>query len=315
MSLEQGSSGGSGASVPSGGVRRPSAPTTSFMRRQTQATVNPDNPLIYLGQTQDQRTRRFMGGETGVYYVDVSKKRTLSQMMDRFDSLTQDQKRKIAKKLILAGLISGSGTLNEILNSTSLDELTQAYLGVLVEAAKRYANGQEITPDGVLDIYINWNMRNLGIDNFNDKNAWGKANKAVARGAGVSPATGEPIEEDLSGTHRSVNVSRDIWTAQQARGLARATLQNALGRDPTNEEYEDFVAMLQEEQRENPTRTITRTTTDEEGLVTRTNSRTKGGVDVEQLAYDYAREHPSYAEWNAVGTYLPLALGALSSEL
>ena len=96
-------------------------------------------------------------------------------------------------------------------------------------------------------------------------------------------------------TTRSV----DFMNPKDAKGLTRAMLQQELGRDPTQGEYEDFLSALHSAERANPDRTTTTTqyTPNEEGVSydTSTTSRTQEGIGAEglaQVAYEQARVSP-----------------------
>ena len=229
-----------------------------------------------------------------------------------FDSMSIKEKKKMARRLLLAGFLTMSAgeTPEEALQSVTLEELRDAVKTMLTVAAERYSTGQKITPDELMKQAIEFNLDGVGIKAKGAEKQWDALNNLVKTGT-----PGAPKEEPFTGVKKSkVIQDQDVWSRAKARQLVRSTLQNALQRDPTDAEYEDFVAALQEHQREHPY-TIRTKERYKEGELVRTNTQTTGGTDVEEFAYNYARENPTYAEWNAVGTYLPLVFQALQSTV
>lgn len=315
MPIRGGEVPGGGAAIPGSAGNGLGVYNTGYLTQQAQtlapAPVGDTSPPVFMGNSRVPN-RPFGGGGGAIEeFPSVPQQSTANQLMLEFEGMSADEKRKLARKLAMAGMLSrhADETLEEAVKRATLGDLEQAYGTLLMDTAGRNAQGQLVSPDDVLEMHIRYNLSAVGGKEDAKENSWwdtlnGATEKALGRTA---------VEEDLSGTHKSVSIQRDIYSAQEARSLARMTLRNALDRDPTEEEYEDFVAALQTEQRENPVRTVTRTTTDEDGQIVRTNSTSHGGVDVQQFAFEEAQDNPGYAEWQAIGTYLPVALNALGS--
>lgn len=81
----------------------------------------------------------------------------------------------------------------------------------------------------------------------------------------------------------------DITSPTQARGLLMQTIQGALGRNPTEDEYSQFLTILNESQTANPQ--VVSAVGD---TVTRS-----GGVDAGVLALDYAQSRDDYEDVQA----------------
>lgn len=257
-----------------------------------------------------QAFRGLPGGQAYVYtqYSDKANTsfKTVDDLMSDFESMSVKQKKNIAKALAMAGYLGGSGSLAERVEDTTLLDVTEAYAGLLAEASQRFANGQNITVDELLDMHIRYNMNASGMD-FDGDFDLSSVDKLFSEATGQ---TGKPR------TETRVDKSVDIFSPEDARGMARQTLQAALGRDPSEDEYEDFIAALQTKARQNPTVTRTTTRYDAEGNVIGTNSVSRGGLGasaVEQFAQDQAEAAPDWAEWQAVGTYFPALMESLSS--
>lgn len=91
----------------------------------------------------------------------------------------------------------------------------------------------------------------------------------------------------------STQMTIDLTSPQQARGLLMQTIQGVLGRNPTDVEYDDFVKILNETQTANPQ--VVSAVGD---TVTRS-----GGVDAGLVALDYAQSQDDYQDRQATGFY------------
>lgn len=318
----------SGAVAQAGPVENPT--TQTFLGIMGAADYLPYRPTTptgpyatgYLGRQikRVEEYRRatgqaFNGLPGGQFYVftNYSDKattsyQTLDSMMSEFEAMPNKGKKNLAKLLAMAGYLAGGSTLEETVEDSTLMEVTEAYAGLLAEAAQRFANGENVTPDELLERNIRYNMSQVGLEAdgaFNHKGALKWYDKAIGK-------TGEPR------TEVQVNKSIDLFSAQDARGLARQTMQQVLGRDPTEDEYEDFVTALNTSARANPTITRTRTRYDAEGNVVSSVSRSRGGLGsagVNQTLQDEAESTPGWAEWQAIGTYLPEVFNALGATV
>lgn len=227
--------------------------------------------------------------------------KSVDELGSEFESKSIKEQKQMARLLYLAGFLNDP--------DAPLIDVTQAYASLLGEAAMRFASGQNISPDDILEMNIRYNTGN---DNFKIKG--GKKGSYTDVSNIYLP--GDPNAPQEPKTVTRTDKSVDIWNAEDARGLARQTLQQALGRDPTEAEYEDFVTALQTAQRNNPTISKTTTHYDSEGIATSTHTKTTGGLNehgINELATEQAQSAPDWAEWQAVGTYFPAVMQALGS--
>jgi hypothetical protein len=243
------------------------------------------------------------------------KYRPMTELIREFDVSSIEEKRRMAKLLVMAGFLpkNAGETIAEATASANLMDVTTAYGDLLASAASRFAQGHAVTPEQLLEQNIRYNMAAAGFKdadtaNFNDKtvNRW------------ASGADSGNVEEDLSGTHVTRQKFVDIYSREDARGLARATLRRELDRDPTEAEFEDFVSSLQAFTKDNPRTAVTRTTTDADGKVISEKTTNRGGVSeagVSEFLQDKAEEQPGYAEWQAMGTFFPALMQALGSAV
>lgn len=93
----------------------------------------------------------------------------------------------------------------------------------------------------------------------------------------------------------------DLTSPTQARGLLMQTIQGALGRNPNDNEYSEFLKILNESQTANP-----QVVTASGSTVTRS-----GGVDPSMLALDYAQSQDDYKDRQA-NQYYDVFLNALA---
>lgn len=83
-----------------------------------------------------------------------------------------------------------------------------------------------------------------------------------------------------------------------ARSLLDQTLGSYLGRNPTQKEYSNFLAVLNGQEQASPTVTEARTRSASSGSSASTvsTSKTTGGIDRAQVAKEYVESRPDYAE-------------------
>lgn len=276
----------------------------SATMQAARAAIQPNIPMIWLGDHKEIATNPATGAPRP--YAEpfvVDRTVSITDLMMKFEGWSDKRKREMAKRLAQAGMFSTSPykdeSLEEFVSRQTLGDVQAAYANLLESASARWQQaGQKITPDQLLDMHIQYNKMaagNTGI--FGDGDGPGGA------------------EDNFTGTKTQVNRSVDIFDADSAKGLARATLRRELDRDPTEEEFEDFVAALQTYSRQHPT--INRVTqTYEDGELTGTNSVTRGGytqAGVDELLTRQAQSTPGWAEWQAAGQFLPAALGMLGA--
>lgn len=239
----------------------------------------------------------------------VTDERSNDDMMTAFDKMDREHQRELARQLALAGLINIPGDdlskLDETVNTTPLDTVRSAYGNLIQDAASRYAAGQTITPDEILDQKIKYRLLNAGIDDIDKL----KQHK-------------EPADGSVK-TEVSKQTSVSFLNPEDAKGLTRQMLQQQLGRDPSQAEYEDFLSMLHAAERAHPSTSTTTSsmTYDAEtggyvNPVSHTTTQQGIGADgLNQMAYERATQNPDWAEWQAVGTYAPALFAALGSPV
>lgn len=103
------------------------------------------------------------------------------------------------------------------------------------------------------------------------------------------------------GSGSSTQQTIDLTSPTQARGLLMQTIQGALGRNPTEDEYSQFLTILNEAQTANP-----QVVSAAGDTVTRS-----GGVDPGVLALDYAQSRDDYEDRQA-NQYYDMFLNALA---
>lgn len=284
-----------------------------------------DVPLVYMGKGKHGTAGSEHAFDIGdLTYPD--KQDDLLSMIKKFERMDRDDQRDMAFLLTLAGFGPSVAPADaaEAASEMSLGEVIDAYASLLDVAAGKYAAGQKVTPDQLLAKAIAFQLPG----NVNWNGDISTLDSALAE-AGISTLDNfgdEELEEeeDLSGTFTSTTkqVSRDIMDPNDAMALTRGMLQRELGRDPTKGEFEDFISTLQGAQQANPTVQTSRLsqTTDVDGRVidTSSNSTTRQGIGAAGLAdvaLREARSNPSWAEWQAVGTYAPALFEALGATV
>lgn len=155
----------------------------------------------------------------------------------------------------------------------------------------------------------------------------GMEEEAVAYLAGRGRAPGDPEEarEPQVGdqtTRTTVNRNVDLTNPGEARRLINQVLAEYLGRDASDEQFNEFLASLNRSQELAPvTTTSTATETivgvDEDGYDTsvETDTRTEGGIDPLQQAIDFARSAPDFVEMQAGMTYMNALEGVIASPV
>lgn len=110
----------------------------------------------------------------------------------------------------------------------------------------------------------------------------------------------------------------DEMAPETARMMMEKTAADMLGRAPTKQEVDDFIAKAQTIAKNNPTVTKTTQKIGLDGNVTSTvNSTTGGGTadKAQAAALDSARQSEDYAAYQAAGNYFPMLFEALQSPV
>lgn len=239
---------------------------------------------VYLGTSGTGRETRVIknvdevGNEVTATNVATDepgdKTKTFSQVVNMPYMWDQDEINETIEKMNDAGLQVGS-----------FDDMMQVWQGMVSRASMMYslsAGENKVTPWDVLDMY-----------------------KSEAKASGTLL---DPNRKELR-TSRSVNE----LTEGQSWDVLRSTLQQNLGRDPSDQEVRDFVYRMNSLAAKNPS--ITKTITQyKNGQAVSSNSTTSGGftaADAAMAAYEDSQNDPDYAEYQSATTYFNSVLAAL----
>lgn len=222
-----------------------------------------------------------------------------NEVIGKFNSWSNKRKKALAKKLAQAGYFGTPPqgmSLDDFVARIPLAQLEEAWGQVVMETAQKNANGVWVTPEQNIQQQIDYNRSAAAgteLEGF-------FTGKAGAEKAG------------FTGTKKQTSISRDIFSASEAKGLIRGVLQQELGRDPTAEEFDDFIDALRTRQRKNPTESTTAQVYRKGDLI-RSETTTTGGISPTEYAAEWAQSQPDWAEWQAVGTYFPTVLNTLGA--
>lgn len=232
-------------------------------------------------------------------------------LMSDFENMANKDKHKWALWLTLAGFGGSIDVANAKSKADNMSEaeVNASYAELLSEAVNRYAMGQNLTPQDILEKAIQYRLSAAGLK-------WnGELDSLTLKKFDSMIATTEEGNPLANRTITSTSKSIDLFSPSEARGFARTALQAELGRDPTQAEYEDFLGALNASARANPNVTTTTQKFDAEGLQASTSSVTRGGIDPGQLSIEKAQRNPDWAEWQAMGTYAPALFSALNAPV
>lgn len=266
-------------------------------------TTPTDPNILFLAMGKKTRGGLFPADmESPVRHQDPDRIVPVSVAQQEFTDASDGDIRRMALALALAGFAGVSvKDAKEAVQEASLDDVLSWHQKFLEGAALAYdmGHGKKITPEQFLRRRLEYRL---------GKKWDGKIDSLDSVATSASGGS-------LAGTHTTKASSVDFLSPEDARGLVRSTLQQELGRDPTEAEYEDFVAALRTAQERNPNTVTTTTTTDASGNVTSSHSRSSGGVDAASFLANRVQDSPEYAEWQAVGTYAPALFSALGSAI
>ncbi len=122
------------------------------------------------------------------------------------------------------------------------------------------------------------------------------------------------------GSKTTTSKTIDEMDPAEAKVMIRNAAGQALGRDPTKEEIEDFIAKAQTIARANPNVTTTTTNYGFDGEATSQSSISKGGGDAvtaqtQEAAMQQLKQSEDYAGFQGAGVYMPWLEDALSSPI
>lgn len=206
----------------------------------------------------------------------------IGDIMYWFWQWDQKQVDKLAEKLVKANMLPS-------INVTRSDVWEAFRKGILLEAAAMYASSPDKAPtvETVLQSFMK-------------------------RPVGDASGGGEAKPKQYTTTNTQVSLSDPT----EAASLLNQTLQQRLGRAPTDAEKHSFLAALNAAQRKNPTVTKTSYTLDEKtGGYNTTVGETSGGVNPAQVADDFTMENnkTEYGAYQAATTYFDAMMGALGT--
>lgn len=227
---------------------------------------------------------------------------TVDDAQSRFANSGTNNIRHWALLLALAGY-AGSASPEQAVEFARMAPLAvvlEKHLDFLQDSAN-VASPKKITPNQWLKIQLSYSL--------GDK--WDGKLKSLTPENVMKTLGPEAGPKSRTQTSRSV----DISSASEARGLVRGLLQQELGRDPTQAEYEDFVAALHSAERKNPTITTSTQHYGADGQATSSSTTSRGGVDGGQVLYEKLKKQPSWGEWQAMGIYAPALFEALGAAV
>lgn len=247
---------------------------------------------------QQQRAKGnavFMGMDPNAPTVKI--RRSGPERMDEFGETTEEQKAKelILTKDQLLSWLSDEAKVTQIkaaaekagFSIESYDDISKLWTAVVSQAAMAYSEaggGQKVTP---------WALISL---------------------RGKYLVNGKPSSRVTTST------SIDEMAPEQARLMFEDTATKMLGRTPTKQELDDFIAKAQTISKANPAITKTTHNYDVAGNEVSQVSKTTGGRDVvaakAQVALtDQLRQSEDYAAFQAAGNYFPMLFEALQSPV
>lgn len=236
----------------------------------------------------------FMGMDPNAPTVKI--RRSGPQRMDEFGGTTTEEKageELILTKDQLLGWLADDQKVAQIKAAAekagftigSYDDVSKLWTAVVSQAASAYSiNGQKVTP---------WALMSL---------------------RGKYLVNGRPADRVTTST------SIDEMTPEQARLMAEDTATKMLGRTPTKQELDDFIAKAQTISKQNPAVTKTTHHYDIAGNEESQTNQTTGGQDVvsakAQVALeDQLKQSEDYAAFQAAGNYFPMLFDALRSPV
>lgn len=235
----------------------------------------------------------------------------LSDLQRKFIESSNENKQHWAYLLALTGY-AGQSNLSpkdaaDFAKTASLQDVLAMHQQFLMDAADQFnLYKRKITPEQMMKQMLDFRFGEKWGSNINTLTA----DKAGQLQSGLGSGSGKTI----TSTQKSV----DLMSNEDAKGLVRAMLQQELGRDPTQAEYEDFVATLHSAERANPSISKTTSTYDANGNLVNSSTNSSGGLSqagAEQALYDNLRQQPSYGIWQAIGTYAPALFEALGAAV
>lgn len=265
--------------------------------------------MLFMGTTR-HKASKFSSANAAEHGVLTSGDRYMSvaDASIKFAGESDEKIRHMALLLALAGYAGDDVTARQAVDlarNSSKNAALDMYQNFLKDAAG-IASLRKVTPNQYLKSLLSYklgpkwdgDLKGITLDN--------------AGGLSLNGDSAGP--KSLTTTSRSVNIS-DPATAKAA---VRQLLQAELQRDPTQAEYEDFVATLHSAERSHPSVSTTTANYDAEGNQTSTNTVTRGGLTgdgANQIMLDRLKKNPKWGEWQAMGIYAPALFEALGAAV
>jgi len=222
--------------------------------------------------------------------------RTLPDAEAEWDSWDDEERQKWADHLIQAGVLPEE-------KRWDYGELQLWWYKMVQESANKYENAnKKVDPWKMAVIY-----------------GGGDESGATASSLGRDVMGEGPVARYVTSTRdRSINLT----DSEVARALVNQVLGQALGRNASDEEIEEFKNVLNQAERENPVITRQRsvhTLRDDgtDGYDVERTTRTTGGVDAGSVVMDEALESEESKRYQAATTYwtaLEQALGTIGGN-
>lgn len=297
------------------------------------AGMMPDEPLIYAGLkdvpapmvgTSDWTAREW---EQNATTTQVGRVVNLTKALRKFDKMTIVEQKRMLRLLALAGFAGAIdiGDIDEAVAESSQLDARDAYKNLLSTASEYYMmQGLQVTPEDVLRSHIAYRLSGSGVKWNGKFDVFDKGLKPAFKSMGASIEEAFDLGPSIpkEWTETTTQTSTDFLNPADAKALTRGMLQQELGRDPTQGEYEDFLSAIMAAERENPitqkTTTHYDTSADGRPFIESQNTTTRGGIGaagMDQLLTERAQEQPGWAEWQAMGTYAPALFAALGSAV
>jgi hypothetical protein len=270
-----------------------------------------NDPYIYMGSQNIGRNTNATVAEHIIANGGSVQGSLMSDLQRKFIQSNEANRRHWAYLLALTGYAGGDLAADpkkaaEFAKTVPLNEVLDMHNKFLQDAADQFnLYRRKITPTGLMKEMLSFRFG----DKFNGNLKSINIDSAGSLGSAL---------DSQAGTHTMTQKSVDFMSPEDAKGLVRGVLQQQLGRDPTQAEYEDFLATIHGAERANPSTSTTTYTTDAQGNTTNQSTTSKGGLNqsgYDQLLYDKAKSMPSWAIWQAVGTYAPALFAALDSPV
>ena len=148
---------------------------------------------------------------------------------------------------------------------------------------------------------------------------WSKGAKKVTPWDALSGIAGieGTVGKAAGGARSYTSTSIDLTSPEAAKALITDELSKRLGRAANDDEVSAFTNTLNNAQKASPTVTQTTQSADQ-AVQGSSSSTTSGRVDAAaagQMATDYAKSRPDYAEYQAAGTYMNYLFKALQAPV